>query len=469
VKPATGSATEESAMRWCSTVRRIAIAVLCGLACGCRTQHFVARTVLREDGSVERAVWQEDDTYPEAARRPGVWKATQVVWKLADFDADWVARLPLDRLPFEARTAPNQIHSQGRIRAAYGRFASAADIPAHVEIAHEDLPPGKLQAVHRKRDFSVLVEHEWTETLLDALAGPEQAMAIRKQAVDRAIEVVDAVLTEFLAGKYEHRELIAWMNTKGRAWAYESVELALVHMASRGSYEQRSEAVIRAWLKSARENRLVLTNVFGLPLSPEEMDKRQEAFVVATICKHVKSPDGKPISEATVRAWKDPIEPVIEKVADAKFGGKAKLEKDFVRLVAPLGGHYGMGLRAFDYAITMPGEILETNGRMLGANRVGWKFRDHEAMLFGFEMRVRSVVIDTEAQKAIFGKPVLTAREDVVEFLDLMENRPDVQEALRQAKLKSSAEPIRAVLPASDDRKESVRLRKLLRLDVKGG
>jgi len=57
--------------------RLAGLLVAAALQAGCYETQYVD-TVVRADGSVDRAIVQSTDLTPEAAQRPGVWRETRM-------------------------------------------------------------------------------------------------------------------------------------------------------------------------------------------------------------------------------------------------------------------------------------------------------------------------------------------------------------------------------------------------------
>ena len=89
--------------------------------------------------------------------------------------------------------------------------------------------------------------------------------------------------------------------------------------------------------------------------------------------------------------------------------------------------------KLFDYALTMPGEVVETNGQILSANRVRWQFDEGLAYPFGYHMRCRSLVAQTGEQQQLLTKEQrLDSREAMLEFSAVVRGQDRLVEALRE-------------------------------------
>jgi hypothetical protein len=90
----------------------------------------------------------------------------------------------------------------------------------------------------------------------------------------------------------------------------------------------------------------------------------------------------------------------------------------------------------------MPGEIVETNGRLLGANRVRWDFEAAEAWPTGYPMTCRALEPRRDVQMALFDRTPLTERESMLAFCDLVAAADGLDAVLRDCRDRKSLDPL---------------------------
>src|SRR5205823_10514557 len=119
-----------------------------------------------------------------------------------------------------------------------------------------------------------------------------------------------------------------------------------------------------------------------------------------------------------------PFEAAEDAIA-AKHGGRAEIEKRETTLFLRAFGHFfiAFGDARFDYSLTLPGKIVAANGEILSAQRVRWRFPTYHAFPFGYPMTCRSLLPLMERQKPLLGRALLVSREDMLQFVELVEDQ----------------------------------------------
>jgi hypothetical protein len=431
------------------------VAALLALAGGC--EQYRIETVLHPDGSVERAVYQPESATPEEARKAQLWeKVTHAPSPDEAEKQGWSGKV---------RDLPILEPSKDRkYFAAWGKFPSAQRVPEHVLIAAPEgsnVPPGKLVRTQARNDLVFVTEHRWTETLTDVvtLDGLRKG---RDEAADLVLALGRDVFDEALGKEYDGSGLFKWLQADGKAWLAEVSEQAFVYSAVHKGPQAR-RALDDQFLDSMPRLGLNL-KAQGKVLEDDELNKVLEEFVVKQLVKHVRlKKDGSAVDAKTASAWVKEIaeatdedeknkgkpnrfRDAAEKVVAAKYGGKEALEKRVASVLPRVLGlhrHLLFGTdRHFVCTLTVPGEVVETNGRLLAGNRVGWRFEGADAWPLGYEMACRSVEVKPAAQKELLGGQPLADREAVLRFCDLAASVEGLPDALRACRDRKSTEPL---------------------------
>ncbi len=151
----------------------------------------------------------------------------------------------------------------------------------------------------------------------------------------------------------------------------------------------------------------------------------------------------------------------IDKVVDQNYGsGEAFNEELQPILTRRLGlyasEHFGSSPRKFEYTMTMPAPIVETNGFLVSDRRVRWTFDGSEAYPFGRKMACRALELKKDQAQAVLKTDVLEDRTTQLEFLKLVSQEPMLQVTLRTCVAEKSPDPIyrdRHALPEDDGRR----------------
>ena len=88
-----------------------------------------------------------------------------------------------------------------------------------------------------------------------------------------------------------------------------------------------------------------------------------------------------------------------------------------------LGITFGSSGRPYEFSLTLPGTIVETNGTLESDSRVRWSFNLEEAFAFGYTMRCRSIEPNLAAQRAALGADRVTTRAAMLRYVALVDGR----------------------------------------------
>jgi hypothetical protein len=430
-----------------AVVIAVAIAVLAVTGCGCEDS-FRCETVIEPDGQVSRAIYQPEDNTPAAARDPKRWqRVTHAPTPQALDRQGW----PSSLTQFPAQDK-DESHSYF---VATGKFRSVAEVPDHLVMPTPegaDVPAGRLERQYTRTDFGFFVEHRWKETLTDCVTFDDMRRA-RGELVDLLAEAGRAGFEETVGKDYDAAGLVTWLKTEGKDWLAEVTDTLFVAYAGR-----RREAEAKTWDEVERicESHGLVLKQGGKFLENEALGNRLDEFADELMRTHLKRKDGRPLGRKEVDALRrvagvhqqgeaqQKFQAAGRAVLERKFGGKKALERRMSTLIARVGGLYVARLFdtcRFDYRLTVPGEVVESNGQILAANRVRWEFEAREAYPFGFTMECRSLDPDLEAQTLLTGAP-LADREAMLRFAALVDGQERLLGVLRECRQQRTLKPL---------------------------
>ena len=373
---------------------------------GCTVEHYRAETELFPDGSVDRSIWQPLDEqqrkkWPEVREGIQDERLQSEPWEALDFNRP-------------------KLHPKNSGTSARGRFGSVEEIPEHYRReAPPGLPDSTLKRKAEREDFVFVIEHRWEETLTDCVKLEEIPFA-RRSLIDFVVPIFVETLRQELEPDYDVSALEPWLRDEGATWLDELISLWI-------DLSLRPE---RQWpedkgLKAQAEQRFLAVNArHGL----KDLEKETfEQFCRDKAKQLVKRKDGSPISDkfaaelvrdllkSDSKESPNRFERRAEKMIANKYGSNELFKKQLQARIVPIIGLHSplqFSPQQFDYRLTMPGFVVESNGELTSANRVRWRFNAQEAYPFGYSMRCRSLQSSDENQRAVFNKVLLTTRND---------------------------------------------------------
>jgi hypothetical protein len=392
---------------------------------GCQS-FYRCDTVLHEDGRVERKIVQPPDSLPAAALRPALWKTVDT--KDVKVSADSSGR-----------------QQTVRSLVAEGEFRSPQAIPDHVVFVApkgSGLPDSRLERQYARTDFVFVIEHRWKETLTDSITYEGMKKA-RQELADLLIELLSEAVREGVGPDYDISGLEQWLRREGREWLIELTDRHYLDSRDRRSKEAALDALAS------------ICDRHGLHLAPgrkalegEAFDKVCTDYIVALLAKKVRGKDVKPVTKDVVAAWLADNGPLAagwkRAVARQYKDDKGLSDRLSVLAVRILGQHFLHTNAHFDFAMTMPGVVVQTNGQMLADNRIHWQFDASQAYPTGYDMICRSLVPRPDVQKAVLGREPLTDPKAMQRFVELLAGRERLLGALRECPKQKSLKPLRA-------------------------
>lgn len=457
--------------------------ILALLACagltGCQAPHYRSETVLKPDGSVARAIYQPLPATPEASRRPALWTQTLDVPDPHELNKlDWEG--PISQMP------KRQPDKGGAYFAAWGPFATVNDIPEHVRFAapaETGLPDGKLERQQDRDDLIFVVTHDWRETLTDVVRWDDMHKA-REELAELMIVLGQDVFNEVKGKEYDGTGLVKWLRGEGKAWLAEMTDHAFIYLTSHKDpkaldtlIDQLADICARHGLKLKANGKFLEGDAFQLALLE---------FVTDLLTRTVRDRrDGQPIGKQAATALvkeimceesKDAPSPFLAAARQRvlkKFGDEKAFERHASKLGSRIVGLYFKRFLVadrFDYSLTMPGEVVRTNGELLSVNQVRWQFDVRAAYPMGYAMACSSVDAQDGVQRALLKDRPLVGREAALRFVRLVQGQEKLVQALRQCREQKAMMPLYAYRKqaGSPEAKRVDQLLKLLKLPPSG-
>ena len=456
-----------SHQRW----RFAGLLVAAALQAACWDTQYVD-TVVHPDGSVDRAIAQSTALTPDAAQRPGVWRETRLA--KSGPDDPWDGSLAALKAP--------TTKEEENLFAATGHFPSVAAIPDHyAEVAKDGVASSRLVRTYTTRDLGLVTEHVWTETLTDIDGLAEMAKA-RDELAQINMKLLRAALEEGLGRDYEFQDYVRWVGETEKTFFGVIVEGGIWKRASRGGPEDKD---------LEKKMAATLAAQYDVPwlVADDDLDSLKAALKEKTETL-IKRRDGGAVTPAQVEVIVDAIWKIgsgehglvafdkegdgakfaagLERVAKAEFGGTEALEKKGDILFQRMGGvTFEASSRAYEFGLTIPGTIVETNGTLDGDSRVRWKFDLEEAFAFGYTMQCRSIEPNLPAQRAALGGERVTTRAAMLRYVALVSSQDEVLGAVDRAVRARNSAPLvayRAALAPGQDPNLTATVEKLATL-----
>jgi hypothetical protein len=417
---------------------------------GCR-EAYRSETVLHDDGRVERAVYQPRSVTPEAVQLPSVWKQTTFVTNREELERQGITG-PIAHLPIQTANQERPYF------AAWGEFKTAQDLPEHLVFKAPEgsnLPDSKLVRGYTRSDYVFVVEHRWRETLTDVVTLEDMRRA-REELADFVIDVLSDAFDEAVGKDYDAGNLFGRLRGEGKTWLAELTDFLFASCAAHKG--GGADAALLDGLADICARHGLVFKKEGKFLDDEAAGRALDEFAIGQITRGVRSKaSGKPVDRETAALWwreirggnENPpplLKPALQKVIAMKYGGKDAFERRLGALVVRVFGIHVMdGVfhhQQFDYTLTVPGEVVESNGQILAGNRVRWRFTAFAAYPLGYEMACRSLDARPQAQfELLHGQP-LKSREALVQFADVADGLPGVAEALQECRKRGKMAPL---------------------------
>ncbi len=442
---------------------------LLGFSCvGCGPPAaFQIETIIHSDGSCDRTIWQPKGKFlPDQALKPE-WKAR---WKTV---ADASGR------PGGARSWASD--DQLKYFIARGTFTNPREIPPHYHYADPEVPDAgssELERTYERKDFGFVVEYRWQEKLTNivTLSGFVKG---RDEVLDMLLPVYTDAIEKIFSKDYDVSRFVTFVRSDVRRFL-ENVSIVWYDAAVRGRILDD-----RGRLDSALKNR-VFQEVERLGFDPklvaqastaapdeQASSRAANALFSHLIVQHFRHRNGNAVTtdeaDKLVAAisknllYEGAIREQTKRMDDLFTGDdKKRFKRALVRMMglyASLSFLFSGGGPEYDFAIVLPGEIIESNGTRLRAGRTRWKFNSGETFPDGYDMKARSIWIDREGQQKVLGRVVIDDEAKAMEFIELAGGEGPVLDAL--GKLRQTGDRNAFRQTNAPTFQEALRLRKL--------
>lgn len=428
---------------------KIAVFLLILASTGCGpTWDYRATTKLHSDGKVTRTIYQAAKATPPDALKPGVWNEWAVA-KTPDELERPASTIPLREIPLvEANQLRSKTDREKDFVIASGTFADQSKIPDHIMIeAQPGLPNGKLVRRYKRRDFVLVIEHEWTETLTDTVSEEDFRQA-KAELFELGLNYFHDVLEDQFGTQVDVAGLVDWAKAEGKEWLNEIADGYFAHGLDKSTTHEK---FIPKFAAICERHGLKVALVDGKFAEDKVQAPLVQSYLTLLLTRIARDKSGKKLTDATVnelihKAMAGQIfsGPQSPKIA-AKYGDV--YSKQAGRCMSRIVGLYHPVLNqrskdTFHFELTVPGSVVETNGQMLAENRVEWRFQGRQAYPLGYSMHCKSFEPKTVQQTNLLGHAAVTDPATMVRFVGIVRDREDLLAAFRQSSERGSMKPL---------------------------
>ncbi len=438
-----------------SHIPRLALVGLAFLGvAGCTTQVYQCETTLHSDGTVTRAVLQPLSETSEEIQHHKDWEVT----RLTDDSVDVVNIRDV--------TVSDEDPSYF---AAWGRFRSIDQVPEHFyKQSEHSSKSSRLSHAYNRSDFLLVTEHDWSESINEIVTLSDVHPASRELA-EILIDIVEPALANGLGDSYETHGLVRWLRGDGTDWAIAIIDSVIqVAAASPSMSDTARESMLVEILDPICSMRgLSLTAPNGERLIDSDLNEAIESFAAKTIRENVRRVDGQPLEDTTIQAiflWMTGQTPqseeqesqelfkslkaAAEEAIEQQFSSSDAFQSAIDRRMERIFGLYGQPIGQpmdFRFQMTMPGLIVETNGRLASNYEVIWAFDEGAIFPFGYAMRCKSLEFNRETQQRLLGRVALNDRRSMEQFVALLRDEPKLLDVLQQCIEEESLEKLQEI------------------------
>jgi hypothetical protein len=429
--------------------------VFAGLVClGCQNS-YRCETVVGANGKVERAIYQPDDQTPDAVKDPKKWMQIKRAPTPSELDkVGWPSSIK------EIYSTPSRIGQS--YFAAWGTFASPKGIPDHLVFLDKKFsndPQSRLVRDWIVTDYVFATEYHWRETLTDVVTWDGMHRA-QKELIDLAIGLWHDAFVESVGTDYDDTEFVRWLDAEGRTWVSEMLDFAFIHCSANKGFAARAAL--------GKELTAICTR-HGLkfPASSNTDVMYQRAigdFLIEQMGRRVRNKkDGQLVNRKTVLGWitetktSQATEQVprrqlslldrsLKKVVQRRFGDESAFDRRLGSLmIRMIGWHWPASVleeRLFDYTLTLPGEVAQTNGQILSTNQVRWTFDSKDAFPLGYSMEVRSIAPQLSIQRELLPSRPPLSRQTLLDLISSMSGYGDLVAAMKECHNQGTMRPL---------------------------
>lgn len=440
-----------------AAVSILAVTVLIVAASGCKTGFYHTQTTWNEDGSIDRAVLQ-----------PGALPGDEKEWDGTTHSNE------LDhKFQGEIRDLPRL--REGGYSVAWKNADTWEGLPQHyLKKAAESDAKSEFERTASRTDYGLVMEYQWREVLTDVvrLSDARQALV---EATELGGDAAAGIVGEALGDGYDASELEGWITGDGRKWLLELFDVIYDAAVRREKDEDEIKKSIAAvcrrfglnvTLRAEREDadedelRRYLTELFRRAIRKTNGDAIDEP-TLETLVGAITGED-----KPRYKKLDDRLQDAINNYKAAWPGGSEALDAKVGPLMTRIFGVHGAILQApeeFRFRMDVPGEIVETNGRIQKGGQVQWQFSGTDAWPRGFAMEVRSLDPQEKMLKILAGKKFQSTPRNLLRIVEIVGDDEPLQRTLRECHKKIASAPLekfRDSLPEESD--ERGRVNKLL-------
>jgi hypothetical protein len=425
--------------------QRLASLFLMGiLAAGCGPVPAIyVETTIHPDGSCDRMIWQPKHKFlPDQALKPE-WNAC---WKTVS-DASGRPGMGDSKVSYYQR----------KYFIARGSFSSPREIPPHYHFADDEVPDAgasELERTYERKDFGFVVEHRWREKITNIVTFAGYLRA-RDELLDLFLPLSTEAIEKIFGQDYDVSRLVNHIRADGRRLV-ENVSVIIYDAAVRrrilGEDGKLDGDLAMQMLDEAKRFGLdrELLEAFKVPANEKEGMRNLNAFLGRLIVQYFRHRDGSEVTAAEAdeliqavsnhHRYENAIQEQNKRIEDLLKGDKElekRLRLAFLRmsgLYVPWKFLFEGGPPEYEFAIQLPGELVETSGTGTKAGRTRWKFTGVGLFPGGYEMKARSILIDRDAQKKVLGRVAIDDETKAVEFIETVGREGPLLEAVREVR-----------------------------------
>lgn len=427
------------------------------LCVGCSSEFFRAETELTSTGRIQRKILQTSSRVPSTAEMDPGWTSKQTV-TLSGMRETWNGSIA-DLLGPSKASSPSPRQStqkSDRYFVASGEFDDIKKIPDYLDLSDpkfKDGPQPRLVRTLTQKDHGFLTEWAWEETLTDVISLQDQRVA-REELAALGATLMTEICREAWGPEYDIQGLEAWMRKDLTQFFQESCDLLLEAHLSRESVDIDLKSQVR-FAKMLETHGITLpAGIDSAHWDEQHLKQQLEKFVRQLIAGTVHHKNGQPLSKDLTDDLINSLFPqpqtdgrpmTITRLQSAtgvilrkKYGPGDDYSDRFSDEVHRLGRRiWGAHLwpfigipRHFDYRLTVPGVIIETNGEITADKQIRWRFQANEAYPLGYQMRVRYLTVKDQVGKlAVRSK--LGDRAQIVRLFDFLKEDEQLRIALQ--------------------------------------
>lgn len=415
----------------------------CALS-GCRVGYFHARTTWNEDGSIERNILQPKGRMEHGVESGIGWSMTRTVKEPGSNFRRNIMQLKED---------VDGEYFLGSVTVPAGK-----PLPEHYhKTGNDEQYEARLKRDVKRIDYGLVVEYSWDETLTEIVTLPDLHKALN-ELIDMGVEAAPVILADALEFDCDTSRFGTWIDTTGRQFVLEFMDVVYESALRRTTGDDEMLADLTA-----------VCQRHGLNIDfVDTWDGKDEAatreFVTNLLRDTVRQPDGSELEaedfdqirhyvngtdKAVHNAMEKRLQIAGEKYRQAWPGGADELEAKVRHIGTRILGVHSVifgSPEQFLYRMSLPGDIVETNGQLLEGNSVEWKFDLSKVWPVGYSMRVRSLDDKSEILRGSVTKNFKATRANLLKVVQVIGDDEKLQKTLVRCRETKSDRPLRELM-----------------------